>query len=88
MAIVIGAGAGMLAAGERVPAAGFLAFNWAPARIFMGDTGSLALGYTFTSLPPLAPLNSRPKAVFWMVMSLGCSSPTPPARRDAAVNAR
>jgi Fuc2NAc and GlcNAc transferase len=51
-------------------AMGFLAFNWAPARIFMGDTGSLALGYTFASLPLLAPLDSRPEAVFWMVMSL------------------
>jgi UDP-N-acetylmuramyl pentapeptide phosphotransferase/UDP-N-acetylglucosamine-1-phosphate transferase len=63
MAAVIGAsvaGAG----------AGFLAFNWAPARIFMGDSGSLALGYTFASLPLLAPLDSRPEAVFWMVMSL------------------
>ena len=51
-------------------AAGFLAFNWAPARIFMGDTGSLALGYTFASLPLLASPDSRPEAVFWMVMSL------------------
>jgi Fuc2NAc and GlcNAc transferase len=51
-------------------AGGFLAFNWAPARIFMGDTGSLALGYTFASLPLLAPPQSRPQAVFWMVMSL------------------
>ena len=50
--------------------AGFLVFNWAPARIFMGDSGSLALGYTFASLPLLAPLHSRPEAVFWMVMSL------------------
>ena len=51
-------------------AAGFLAFNWAPARIFMGDSGSLALGYTFASLPLLADTDSRPAAVFWMVMSL------------------
>ena len=36
----------------------------------MGDTGSMALGYTFASLPLLAPLDSRPEAVFWMVMSL------------------
>jgi glycosyltransferase WbpL len=51
-------------------AAGFLLFNWAPARIFMGDSGSLALGYTFASLPLLADTDSRPAAVFWMVMSL------------------
>lgn len=28
--------------------AGFLAFNWHPARVFMGDTGSLALGCLLT----------------------------------------
>lgn len=27
--------------------AGFLMWNWAPAKIFMGDTGSCFLGYTF-----------------------------------------
>jgi Fuc2NAc and GlcNAc transferase len=51
-------------------AAGFLLFNWSPARIFMGDSGSLALGYTFASLPLLAAPDVRPAAVFWMVMSL------------------
>ncbi len=51
-------------------AAGFLVFNWAPARIFMGDSGSLALGYTLASLPLLAPPDARPAAAFWMVMSL------------------
>jgi UDP-N-acetylmuramyl pentapeptide phosphotransferase/UDP-N-acetylglucosamine-1-phosphate transferase len=60
----------VIAASVAGAALGFLAFNWAPARIFMGDTGSLALGYTFASLPLLAPLHSRPEAVFWMVMSL------------------
>jgi len=28
----------------------FLAFNWYPARVFMGDTGSLALGCAFVAL--------------------------------------
>ena len=60
----------VIAASVAGAGAGFLAFNWAPARIFMGDTGSLALGYTFASLPLLAPLDFRPEAVFWMVMSL------------------
>jgi len=64
------ASAALIAASVAGGAAGFLAFNWAPARIFMGDTGSLALGYTFASLPLLAPPDSRPDAVFWMVMSL------------------
>jgi Fuc2NAc and GlcNAc transferase len=31
-------------AGVAVASAGFLVFNWAPARIFMGDTGSTWLG--------------------------------------------
>ena len=62
--------AAVIGAAVAGAAAGFLPFNWAPARIFMGDTGSLALGYTFASLPLLARFHSRPQAVFWMVMSL------------------
>jgi UDP-GlcNAc:undecaprenyl-phosphate/decaprenyl-phosphate GlcNAc-1-phosphate transferase len=30
--------------------AGFLVFNWPPASIFMGDVGSVVLGFTFTFL--------------------------------------
>jgi Fuc2NAc and GlcNAc transferase len=37
---------GLLACGV----AGFLYFNWAPARIFMGDGGAYFLGYLFASL--------------------------------------
>jgi UDP-N-acetylmuramyl pentapeptide phosphotransferase/UDP-N-acetylglucosamine-1-phosphate transferase len=32
-------------------ATGFLAHNWPPARIFMGDVGSAFLGYTLATLP-------------------------------------
>ena len=32
---------------------GFLFHNWSPAKIFMGDVGSLFLGYTFAVLPLL-----------------------------------
>jgi UDP-N-acetylmuramyl pentapeptide phosphotransferase/UDP-N-acetylglucosamine-1-phosphate transferase len=32
---------------------GFLAHNWSPARIFMGDVGSAFLGYSFAALPLL-----------------------------------
>jgi len=32
-------------------ALGFLALNWSPARIFMGDVGSTALGFIFAGLP-------------------------------------
>jgi len=30
--------------------AGFLRYNWAPARIFMGDTGALVIGFTLSVL--------------------------------------
>jgi UDP-N-acetylmuramyl pentapeptide phosphotransferase/UDP-N-acetylglucosamine-1-phosphate transferase len=33
---------------------GFLAHNWPPARIFMGDVGSAFLGYTLAMLPLMA----------------------------------
>jgi Fuc2NAc and GlcNAc transferase len=33
-----------------VASAGFLVWNWAPARIFMGDVGSSVLGYLFAGL--------------------------------------
>jgi Fuc2NAc and GlcNAc transferase len=35
-------------------AAGFLPFNWPPARLFMGDTGSLFLGLVLAGLAALA----------------------------------
>jgi Fuc2NAc and GlcNAc transferase len=30
---------------------GFLLYNWHPAKIFMGDVGSVSLGFTFATLP-------------------------------------
>jgi UDP-N-acetylmuramyl pentapeptide phosphotransferase/UDP-N-acetylglucosamine-1-phosphate transferase len=38
---------GLLIAGSS---AGFLLYNWQPARIFMGDVGSAFLGFTFAAL--------------------------------------
>jgi|CXWL01.1.fsa_nt_gi UDP-N-acetylmuramyl pentapeptide phosphotransferase/UDP-N-acetylglucosamine-1-phosphate transferase len=35
-------------------AAGFLPFNWSPARIFLGDVGSASLGLAFAMLPLVA----------------------------------
>jgi UDP-N-acetylmuramyl pentapeptide phosphotransferase/UDP-N-acetylglucosamine-1-phosphate transferase len=34
-------------------ASGFLAHNWSPARVFLGDVGSAFFGYTFATLPLL-----------------------------------
>lgn len=48
----------------------FLLFNWSPARLFLGDAGSLLLGYTFAALPLLSPPRARGGAVFLMAMSL------------------
>ncbi len=40
--------------------AGFLVFNWHPARIFMGDVGSAFLGTFFAAMPLLFPETLRP----------------------------
>ena len=59
------AGAGLLMGAPSVTligllvgaaALGFLVHNWHPARVFMGDTGSAFLGYTFAVLPLAAPV--------------------------------
>jgi UDP-N-acetylmuramyl pentapeptide phosphotransferase/UDP-N-acetylglucosamine-1-phosphate transferase len=51
-------------------AAGFLLFNWSPARIFLGDIGSGYLGFMFATLPFLAPAESRSPAILFVAMSL------------------
>jgi UDP-GlcNAc:undecaprenyl-phosphate GlcNAc-1-phosphate transferase len=43
-------GASALATGVVGAIAGFLLFNWHPARIFMGDVGSFSLGYLLFTL--------------------------------------
>jgi Fuc2NAc and GlcNAc transferase len=50
--------------------AAFLCFNWPPARIFLGDVGSLLLGFAFAALPLLAPPADRPRALFFVAVSL------------------
>ena len=55
-----GATATTLVAGfVAAAAAGFLVFNWNPARIFMGDVGSGFLGAVFAALPLLLPAEQR-----------------------------
>lgn len=58
---------GLISGGEPVSFAGFaltaaglgfLVFNWQPARVFMGDSGSAFLGFTFAALPLFLWLNS------------------------------
>ncbi|MFG3442179.1 glycosyltransferase family 4 protein [Nonomuraea sp. NPDC047897] len=42
------AGLGLLLAGLTCACLGYLPHNWAPARIFMGDSGSLFIGFVLT----------------------------------------
>ena len=49
--LTLAAGVGLLTTAASL---GFLAHNWPPARIFMGDAGSGFLGCTFALLPALA----------------------------------
>ena len=49
---------------------GFLLHNWAPARIFMGDVGSGALGFLLASVPLLAPPGARSRGVLFVAVSL------------------
>jgi Fuc2NAc and GlcNAc transferase len=49
---------------------GFLAHNWHPARIFMGDVGSGTLGFLFAALPFEMPPADRGVAVFSTVLFL------------------
>lgn len=73
------AGAAMLGAGPALSAAavatggavaGFLVWNWHPARIFLGDVGSTALGFFLAVCPLAVAEQDRPAAVFTMAMIL------------------
>jgi Fuc2NAc and GlcNAc transferase len=78
-AFVVASAGALLLAGRGSPlaliallvaaaAAGFLVWNWPPARLFMGDVGSGFLGYTFGSLA-LASENARVlPALLWLVL--------------------
>jgi Fuc2NAc and GlcNAc transferase len=75
------AGAGIALAAWSPPAAvlggvlaggclGFLLHNWSPARVFLGDVGSGALGFAFGAAPFLAPPAERPAATLFVALSL------------------
>jgi UDP-N-acetylmuramyl pentapeptide phosphotransferase/UDP-N-acetylglucosamine-1-phosphate transferase len=49
---------------------GFLFFNWSPARVFLGDAGSGLLGFAFAALPLAAAAADRPRAVFFVALSI------------------
>jgi len=47
---------------------GFISFNWPPASIFMGDAGSVFLGYTFGSLMLYTTLNGDITVWVWITV--------------------
>ena len=53
----------LLASFVGAAAAGFLVFNWSPARVFMGDVGSAFLGTFFAALT-LCDVTGSPEKVF------------------------
>jgi len=60
----------LLAAFAGAAAAGFLVFNWPPARIFMGDVGSAFLGTFFAAVALLDTHQSRSMVFVPIVMAL------------------
>lgn len=48
--------------------AGFLLWNWAPAKIFMGDTGSCFLGYTFGVLMIISAAQGAIEPWTWLIL--------------------
>ena len=57
-----------LAALVAVAAAGFLPWNWSPARIFLGDVGSIFLGFILASLGVLGSQRGDVPAPAWLVL--------------------
>lgn len=59
-ALAVGCEAVAVVAGAfAAAAAGFLSWNWPPARIFMGDVGSTFCGFTIAALPLVVPSPGR-----------------------------
>jgi Fuc2NAc and GlcNAc transferase len=62
--------ASVLVACAGAASLGFLIHNWSPARVFMGDVGSVFLGFLIASLPFLAPMERRGDAVVAIAVGL------------------
>jgi Fuc2NAc and GlcNAc transferase len=69
LALVAGApGIGFVAALVAAAATGFLTWNWAPARIFMGDVGSGFLGFAFGTLAVASETLAGPPLLCWLLL--------------------
>ena len=68
----VGWGSWVMPAGIAVAAAcaGFLLHNWHPANVFMGDVGSLTLGFLFAVMPLAAGRGRAPMLVFVAALCL------------------
>ncbi len=53
---------------------GFLFYNWSPAKIFMGDAGSLFLGYTLSALALKLSLSTTSPQLVQLALRAGYSS--------------
>lgn len=49
-------------------AAGFVVWNWAPARIFMGDVGSGFLGFAFIVIALASEATTGPPLLIWLML--------------------
>jgi Fuc2NAc and GlcNAc transferase len=79
-AVVTGMGGGLLLLAAGAPdlaglsfliaaaSAGFLLWNWAPARIFMGDVGSGVLGYLFAALAVASENRGAVPMLVWVLL--------------------
>lgn len=69
--ILVGHSGGAMIAFALVGAVlGFLCFNFPPAKIFMGDAGSLFLGFILSILPLLAPRVAAGEVAFFVTVTL------------------
>ena len=59
---------GLFSAGLGAAALGFLAWNWPPARIFMGDAGSNFIGYSLGVLALLSMLHGGMTVWTWLLL--------------------
>lgn len=61
-------GLALLSAVVAAAAFGFLCWNWAPARIFMGDVGSGFLGFAFAVLALASEAADGPPLLVWLLL--------------------
>ena len=66
---------GALAAATAGACAGFLIYNWNPAHIFMGDAGSLFLGFLLSAVAIKLRFPSNTPIVTWMIPLLVLALP-------------